>query len=136
VSDRQEAIDAAARLLRHGDRSRAELEQRLARRGIEPQALDDALEVLERVGVLDDCRTPELRAARLADRGYGDAYIRAELERRRLPADRALATLEPERDRAARLVGERGGGAATAAWLARRGFGQEAVETAIAAEPP
>ena len=136
MSDQQEAIDAAARLLRHGDRSRTELEQRLVRRGIEPQALDDALEVLERVGVLDDSRTAELRAARLADRGYGDAYIRAELERRRLPADRALAALEPERDRATRLVGERGGGTATATWLTRRGFGQEAVEMAIAAEPP
>ena len=105
--ERQQAIDAAARLLRHGDRSRAELEQRLARRGIEPDAVQAALETLERVGVLDEVRTAELRAARLAERGYGNAYIRAELERRGLPAEAVLAELEPETERAARVDPEK-----------------------------
>src|SRR5258706_7590450 len=116
-----EAIDAAARLLRHADRSRAELEARLTERGIGPHALTDALETLERVGALDDGRTASLRAARLADRGYGDAWIRAELERRRLPVEEALADLEPERERARRIVAEQGGGTATARYLTRRG---------------
>jgi SOS response regulatory protein OraA/RecX len=116
VSDRQQAIDAAAQILRHGDRSRAELEQRLERRGLQPGAVEEALETLERVGVVDDRRTAELRAARLAERGYGDAYIRAELERRRLPAEEALAFLEPERERVPSPRGERPGcaGAASA----------------------
>lgn len=135
-SDRQRAIDAAARLLRHGDRSRVELEQRLARHGIELDAVEAALETLERVGVLDEVRTAELRAARLAERGYGNAYIRAELERRGLPADGALAELEPEEERAARLVAERGVNVSTAAWLTRRGFGEDAVEAAVASRPP
>ena len=130
--DRQQAIDAAGQLLRHGDRSRAELERRLVERGIRSDAVEDALETLERVGVLDDGRTAELRADRLAERGYGDAYIRAELERRGLPAEAALAELEPEAVRAARLVVKRGGGASTAAWLSRRGFGDEGVEAAFA----
>ncbi len=134
-SDRQQAIDAAARLLRHGDRSRVELEQRLTRRGIEPDAVDAALETLERVGVLDEVRTAELRAARLAERGYGNAYIQAELERRGLPADRILAELEPEAERATRLVAERGVSLSTAAWLTRRGFGEDAVEAAVASRP-
>jgi regulatory protein len=127
-----EAVDAAARLLRHADRSRAELETRLAQRGIGAEALSDALETLERVGVLDDCKTASLRAQRLAERGYGDAWIRAELERRGLPVEEALAELEPERERAGRIVAEQGGGAATARYLARRGFDEDTLETAFA----
>jgi SOS response regulatory protein OraA/RecX len=127
-----EAVDAAARLLRHADRSRAELEARLTQRGIGSEALADALETLERVGALDDGRTASLRADRLAERGYGDAWIREELERRGLPVDEALAELEPERERAARIVAEQGGGAATARYLARRGFDEDTVETAFA----
>src|SRR2546425_12886594 len=95
-----EAVDAAARLLRHADRSRAELETRLTARGIEPDALADALDTLERVGAFSDSKTAELRATTLADRGYGDSWIRAELERRELPVDEALAALEPETLRA------------------------------------
>lgn len=127
-----EAVDAAARLLRHADRSRAELEARLTQRGIGPQALADALETLERVGAFDDGRTASLRAARLAERGYGDAWIRAELERRRLPVEEALGELEPEGERAGRIVAERGVGAATARYLARRGFDEDTVELAFA----
>jgi SOS response regulatory protein OraA/RecX len=127
-----EAVDAAARLLRHGDRSRAELETRLTARGIDPDALTDALDTLERVGAFSDSKTAELRATALAERGYGDAWIRAELERRSLPVDEALAGLEPERERAGRILGERGGGAATARYLARRGFDEDTVEAAFA----
>lgn len=126
------AVDAAARLLRHADRSRAELETRLTERGIDPGALSDALETLERVGVLDDSRTASLRAANLAARGYGDAWIRAELERRGLPVEETLAELEPERERARRIVSEQGTGAATARYLARRGFDEDTLETAFA----
>jgi regulatory protein len=127
---RDEAVDAAARLLRHADRSRLELEQRLARRGIEAEAAQEALETLERVGALDDERTASLRAATLAERGYGDRWIRAELERRGLPVDAAMAELEPERERAARLVERRAVGPA---WLARRGFDPDVVEAVAAA---
>jgi regulatory protein len=131
-----EAVDAAARLLKHGDRSRAELEERLEGRGLEADAVSDALETLERVGALDDARTAALRAAALAGRGYGDAWIRAELERRRLPVDDAIADLEPERDRASQIVAAQGGGPATARYLARRGFDEDTVEAAAFAERP
>jgi regulatory protein len=129
-----EAVDAAVRLLKHGDRSRAELDTRLTAKGIDTEALSDALETLERVGAFDDSRTASLRAATLAERGYGDAWIRAELERRQLPAEAALAELEPERERAGRIVAQKGGGAATARYLARRGFDEDTVEAAFAAE--
>lgn len=94
-----------------------------------------ALETLERIGYVDDARFARGRAAQLAGRGSGDELIRHDLEGRGLSADeieQALAELEPERERAARLVAERGPGAKTARWLAARGFGEDAVEAAVA----
>jgi regulatory protein len=129
-----EAVDAAARLLKHADRSRAELEARLTAKGFEAGPLSEAMETLERVGALDDGRAAANRAAALAERGYGDAWIRAELERRQLPVEEALAELAPERERAARIVEAQGGGVATARYLARRGFDEDTVEAASFAD--
>jgi regulatory protein len=114
------AEDVALRALRAADRSREELDERLERRGFGLDERRHALDELERLGYLDDGRTAALRAERLAARGYGDAYIRADLERRGLPADEALAALDPEPERAAAFA-DKG-----AAWLARRGFASEA----------
>jgi SOS response regulatory protein OraA/RecX len=113
------AEDVALRALRAADRSRSELDARLERRGFAADDRRQALDDLERLGYLDDERTAEMRAQRLAERGYGDVYIRADLERRGLPTDRALARLEPESERASRFE-DRGPG-----WLARRGFALE-----------
>ena len=112
----QDAFDAAARALRHADRSRAELDARLEQRGFAVAERHEALARLAQLGWLDDERTARARALALADRGYGDAYIRSELERRDLPVAGALAALEPEHERAARHA------ARGPAWLARRGF--------------
>ena len=111
--------DVALRALRAADRSRAELDARLERQGFDETDRAEALDDLERLGYLDDERTALLRAQRLAQRGYGDAYIRADLNRRGLPADEALAALTPEPERAEALA-EKG-----PAWLSRRGFAQE-----------
>jgi regulatory protein len=111
-----DAFEAAAAALRHADRSRAELDERLARAGFDEEARHSALERLQEVGWLDDGRTAAGRAASLAARGYGDAYIRADLTRRGLAADEAIEGLEPEPERARRHA------ARGAAWLARRGF--------------
>ncbi len=115
----QKAENVALRALRAADRSRAELEARLAQRGFDESERQHALDELERLGYLDDERTAALRAERLAERGYGDAYIRADLEQRGLAADDALAGIEPERERLARF-GDKG-----ATWLVRRGFALE-----------
>jgi regulatory protein len=111
--------EVALRALRAADRSRAELDARLQGAGVEEAERQETLDSLERLGYLDDARTAALRAARLAERGYGDAYIRAELERRGLPTEAAVADLEPEAERATRFT-SRGPG-----WLARRGFARE-----------
>jgi SOS response regulatory protein OraA/RecX len=111
--------EAAVRALRAADRSRAELDARLERQGFGGEERQEALDELERLGYVDDGRTAALRAERLADRGYGDLYIRADLEQRGLPVGEALAAIEPEAERVRRFA-DKG-----PAWLARRGFAPE-----------
>ena len=133
---RSEALAAATGALRRRDLSRRALEERLARRGVDPHARRAAVETLERSGVLDDDRFAHARATALADRGRGDAAIRWDLEQRGVEpeaVERALAALEPEADRAERLVRRLGRGVASARLLAVRGFSEEAVERAVGA---
>jgi SOS response regulatory protein OraA/RecX len=110
------------------------VDERLAKAGIAEDARADALDTLERVGYVDDARFAAARAATLAGRGYGDAYVRHALEAEGVTADlveTAVAGLEPEAERAAGLAA---GGARTAklaAQLQRKGFGQEALEQAF-----
>jgi SOS response regulatory protein OraA/RecX len=115
--------EVALRALRAADRSRAELDARLERNGIDAETRRETLDRLERLGYLDDARTAATRAERLAGRGYGDAYIRADLEGRELPSDAAMSSLEPEAVRASRFA-DRG-----PAWLSRRGFAMVAEDT-------
>jgi SOS response regulatory protein OraA/RecX len=131
---RTEALDAAARALLHRDRSRATVDARLAAARIAPWARGQALDALERAGVVDDERFASARAAALARRGSGDALIRAELLAAGVAAEAvtdAIGELEPERERAVRLVAARGQSPATARWLARRGFAEHTIEAAL-----
>lgn len=126
-------IEIAARALRYRDRSRQELDARLARAGVDDAGRAEALETLERVGYVDDERFALARAALLAARGYGDDGIRQLLEADGVEPDTiggALAALAPERDRAAELVARLGPGPKAAAHLGRKGFGEDAVEAA------
>jgi regulatory protein len=137
MPERPDAVETALRALRARDRSTAELDARLDQRGIAEDARREALELLERVGYLDDGRFGLARAEALAGRGSGDALIRDDLERRGLGSDvidAALAALAPERERAAAIVERRGRGAKTARLLAARGFGEDALEAAVAAD--
>jgi len=130
-------LDLAIRALRFHDRSVAELEARLEQRGVGEAERAQALETLQRIGYVDDERLALARAEQLAERGSGDALIRDDLERRGLAADvveLAIGTLEPERERAARIADRRGRSARTARYLASRGFGDEALDVAVAAE--
>jgi regulatory protein len=131
---RARALDVAARALRYRDHSRRSLEERLARRDVRPDASEAALAALERAGLVDDARVASTRAGALAERGYGDAAIRFDLERQGLAGDLvegAVAALVPERDRARQLVERRGADPKTARWLAGRGFDAASVEDAI-----
>ena len=149
---RADALARAARALRPRDRSRRALEDRLTRAGVPALARNEALETLERVGLVDDARVAATRAQALAERGFGDAAIRYDLEREGLAGDlveQALAELEPERERARELVarrrpgaeqpvqpgaehsGQPGAGARIARWLATKGFDPSSVEDAL-----
>ena len=134
---RLEALAAAGRALRGRDLATAELEERLERAGVAPAPRAETLAVLDRAGLVDDRRFAIDRAQARAARGYGDAWIRWDLERRGVAGEivtEAMERLEPEEERLARIVSERGGGPRLARALARRGFGEDAV--AAAAEAP
>jgi SOS response regulatory protein OraA/RecX len=105
----RDPIELAARSLRHRDRSRRELDARLARAGVDEDARADALD----------------EAIRLDLKGHqaGAEAIEA-----------ALGALEPEAERAAALVERLGRTRKVAAQLTRKGFGQDALEAALGAE--
>ena len=130
---RAEALGVAGRALRASDLSERALADRLHGR-IAPAARDEALQTLARAGVIDDRRVAQNRAAGLAERGYGDAAIRHDLRRRGLEPEEieeAVAGLDPEPLRASAIVVRRGYGPATARHLAAKGFGEDAVESAL-----
>jgi SOS response regulatory protein OraA/RecX len=131
---RADAGARALRALRHRDLATAELDARLERAGFSEAERGTTVARLADAGLVDDARLAAARAEILAARGQGDAAIRWDLERRGIAPDEveaALALLEPERERAFRIVTERGSGPATARFLARRGFDEDAVEGAL-----
>jgi regulatory protein len=136
-SNKTDPIEIAAKALRHGDRSRHEIDERLARAGIDEEARAELLATLERLGYVDDNRFATARAAALAARGYGDAYIVLDLEQHGADADSiasAVAELAPERVRAQELAARFGATVKTAAQLARKGFADESLEGIIATD--
>jgi SOS response regulatory protein OraA/RecX len=128
-----EALQRAARAIAHRDLSERELEERLARRNVPAPVRKEAVKRLVRAGAVDDARLARGRADLLARRGAGDFLIRHDLEGRGISSglvEEALASLEAEEARALRIVAERGGGPRTARYLARKGFSEEAIESA------
>jgi len=138
---RARALDLALRGVARREQSSASLRRRLARRGVAAATADDAVGRLEHAGLVDDARFAARRAESLSDRAHGDEAIRWRLREEGVPEELAAAAveaLEPETVRARRIVAARGHGAKTARELARRGFGEAAIEEAlgpVVAEP-
>src|SRR4051794_29442301 len=133
--DRADALDRAVRALARHDHSAAGLRRKLDRAGVSEQAQADAVESLVRGGYLDDNRFARDRAAALAARGYGDEWIRADLQAQGVTPDlvgRALAALDPERDRALVHAAKLGGDLRAVRSLARRGFSEDTLESVVA----
>ena len=127
--------ELALRALRSRDLSVGELERRLAERGVAPEDAAATVDALVRTGLVDDARLAHRRAAVLAERGEGDALIRHRLCGLRLDAELvedAIASLEPESDRAMRVAERRGRGPQALRHLARKGFSPESVERVVA----
>jgi regulatory protein len=134
---RNEALAVAMRALARREHSRRSLGERLRRAGVGEGEAEEVLAELERLGLLDDGRFARERARVLAERGKGDAAIRSDLERSGVSVaavEEALARLDPERERAERLVGRRGATPATARLLAGRGFDEDVVAAVVAPE--
>ena len=140
--ERAGALDRAVRALARRDHSAESLRAKLDRAGISERAQADAVETLARVGYLDDARFARDRATQLASRGYGDLWIRADLEAHgveREAAEPALDALEPEAERAVREAEKLGGGVKAVRSLGRRGFSDESLEgivSEVVAEEP
>ena len=129
------AQDVALRALARRDHSRASLDARLARERISPGARRDVLDRAQRSGLVDDSRYAEARAHQLAERGAGDLLVVDDLARHGVDetvARAALATMEPEVERAARVVAARGLSARTVRYLASRGFTEDTLEPLVA----
>lgn len=132
---RSEALAAATRTLRHRDLSASRLAERLEAAAVAPAVRADALDALGRAGFVDDERFAERRAEALAERGFGDEGIRHDLERQGIAPElreRAVAALPGEGERVRTIVARRGPGPKTARYLAAKGFGEDAVEAALA----
>jgi regulatory protein len=130
----EDPVELAARALQHRDRSRRDVDERLARAGIDEERRNDALDTLERVGYVDDERFAAARAAALAGRGYGDIWIRHELAGHGIDLEAvtaAIGALAPEAERARSLVERLGRTSKTGARLARKGFSEDALEAAL-----
>jgi regulatory protein len=130
----RDPIEIATRALTYRDRSRQEVDDRLARAGVDADERLEALDTLERVGYIDDERFAAARAGALASRGYGDEWIRADLARHGVGAETAVAAISalvPEVERAAALVERLGRTRKTGAQLARKGFGEVSLEAVL-----
>jgi regulatory protein len=131
-----EARDLAAKLLSRRELSRRELRRRLEGSGVDEPLAEEVMDDFESWRFVDDRRLAAAVAGSLARRGYGDLAIAARLDERGLSAedrDEALAELEPEADRAATLARTgRRDARALGGFLHRRGFTEEAIESALA----
>jgi SOS response regulatory protein OraA/RecX len=128
---RARALARATRTLATSGRSRSELEHRLAKAGHDRGAREEALATLDRAGLVDDARLAQSRADLMARRGYGDAAIRADLRKRLIPPDavvEAVCALEPELERARRLIEAKVPDAKVLRRMAGRGFSRETLE--------
>jgi SOS response regulatory protein OraA/RecX len=133
---RYRAVEAAARALRARDHSAASLTERLTARGLDRSTVGDTVDMLARVGLVNDVGAAARRAGVLCERGLGDAAIVADLDGRGFAREAvrdAVDGLEPEGVRAAAIVEREGPTRRTLAALARRGFSEDALEGLIAA---
>jgi regulatory protein len=126
--ERSQALAVATRALARREYSVRGLRERLARAGVAPADAEETLAALEHAGLVSDVRFADQRAASLAERGQGDAAIRFDLERQGVApelVEAVVAGLEPELERAGKIVARRGRGPKTARLLSSRGFDEE-----------
>ena len=94
------ARQKALSLLDRRDYSREELRRKLAEKGFDDAAAEQALDRLAELGFVDDARYAPIVVRHYAAKGFGAQRIRAELQRRGIPKELWDAALEemPEQD--------------------------------------
>ena len=141
---RRGAYEAALLLLSFRPRSEAELRTRLARRGIEAEAIDEAIERVRAAGLIDDAAFARAWVSeRASGRGRGRRALAAELHAKGIAAETVQDTLaEVDEDaRALTVARERAARLGALDWpefhrrlgcfLTRRGFGYGAAGAAV-----
>ena len=131
---RLEALDLAVRALSRRDLSRRRLSERLEKRGVAAREREGTLTTLAEAGIVDDARAARTRARALADRGWGDAALEARLGADGFPEElvrAAVSELPPESERARAAAAGAGNSRKAWAYLARRGFSTDAIESAL-----
>jgi len=134
---RLKARDTALRALRFRDHTAETLRRRLDARGIPERTREAAIETMQRAGLVDDERFAVGRARMLAERGAGNLRIRHDLESRGVAPElvaAAIDELEPERDRALRLLEAQGRSRRSLRKLSANGFSDEVLHDVVAGE--
>ena len=84
----ENAKESALRLLAKRDHSREEVRRKLRAKGFDTEEVEEALQGLERRGILDDCRYANRLAFSLAkEKLFGPQRISEKLLRKGIPAD-------------------------------------------------
>ena len=149
------ALGLALRLLGQREHGRAELQAKLTAKGCPATVAAEVLEGLQENGAQSDERFAAALVRRRIDRGYGPAYIRAELKDRQVDegladdalnqppaywsevAARALAKKFPNRDEGGVGTPAKGASyAAQARFLSRRGFPSELIYRLLESRDP
>jgi regulatory protein len=141
---RRDAFGPAVAALRRKERSRAELDEWLARRGYEAGERRATLDRLEEVGELDDARFARAYAEDKRElSGWGPERIRDALLSRGVPFDAVEAALDADSldeqlDRATELLERKGGDldsdvarGRALGFLTRRGYDYEIAYEAV-----
>lgn len=130
------ALDVATKLLAGRDKTRAQVQAALERKGFSAAAIDEACARLLALGYLDDARVATRRAREALEGGYAPPAIVQRLlgagvdeATARAAIDETVSALGWDALRAAEALVQRRGltGAKAARFLASRGFDEETV---------
>lgn len=77
----------AVRIVTASNVSRRDLEQRLVRKGENPEQAREAVDWMEQLNLVDDAETAKLIAQRCAARGYGPARLKQMLYEKQIPRE-------------------------------------------------
>ncbi len=129
----------AVRIVAASSVSERDLQERLVRKGEDPEQAKDAVQWMHQLNLLDDARTAAQIVARCASRGYGLARAKQALYEKKIPRelwDGALADYPDQTDVIVAFLRKRldGGEAArrrACDALARRGFRWEEIRRGL-----